>query len=61
MAVTMTDGQLEWLLRAVQGGGGVVAGTAAVVGPMVPCHLGKDKLKRGGRVCFSLIGLLGKA
>ena len=60
MAVTMTDGQLEWLLRAVQGGGGVVAGTAAVVGPMGPCDLGKDKLKSGG-VCFLLIGLLGKA
>ena len=48
MAGTMTDGQLEWLLRAVHGGGGLVAGTAAVVGPMWPCDLGKDKLKRGG-------------
>ena len=52
MAVTMTDGQLEWLLRAVQGGGGLVAGKAAVVGPLGPCDLGKDKLKRGGGAVF---------
>ena len=46
MAVAMTDVQLERLLRAVQGQGG---GAAAVVGPMGPCNLGKDKLKRPKR------------
>ena len=49
MTVAMTDMQLERLLRAVQGGGGVAVGAAAVVGPMGPCNLGKDKLKRPKR------------
>ena len=47
MAVTMTDVQLERLLRAVQGGGGVAAGTATVVGPKGPCNLGKERLEEG--------------
>ena len=46
----MTDEQLAQLIAAVrtQGDAGVgaqSAGAAAVVGPMRPCPLGKDKLK----------------
>ena len=46
----MTDVQFERLIATLQGGGGGgaagAAGAAAVVGPMGPCVLGKDKLKR---------------
>ena len=43
----MTDRQFERLIPTLQGGsGGGGAGAAAVVGPMGPCVLGKDKLKR---------------
>ena len=50
MTVEMTDAQLERLIAAVRGGGGGgAAGAAAVVGPMGPCDLGKDKLKRPKR------------
>ena len=50
MMVEMTDVQLESLVMAVRGrGGGGAAGAAAVVGPMGPCDLGKDKLKRPKR------------
>ena len=48
MTVEMTDTQLERLIAAVRGRGGA-AGAAAVVGPMGPCDLGKDKLKRPKR------------
>ena len=50
MRVEMTDVQLERLIATLQGGGGGGAAGAAraapVVGPMGPCVLGKDKLKR---------------
>ena len=47
MTVDMTDIQFERLITMLQGGGGGgAAGAAAVVGPMGPCSLGKDKLKR---------------
>ena len=50
MAVAMTADQFETLIATLWGGGsGGAAGTvgaAAVVGPMGPCALGKDKLKR---------------
>ena len=48
MAVQMTEQQLNQLITALTGGGGgaQAAGAAAVVGPMQPCHLGKDKIKR---------------
>ena len=50
MTVEMSDDQLERLIATLQGGGGCgPAGTAvvaAVVGPMGPCILGNDKLKR---------------
>ena len=47
----MTDAQLAQLIAAVRtqgdtGAGAQSAGAAAVVGPMRPCPLGKDKLKR---------------
>ena len=46
----MTDAQLAQLIAAVRtqgdvGAGAQSAGAAAVVGPMRPCPLGKDKLK----------------
>ena len=48
--VEMTDAQLQRLIVAVRGGGiGGAAGAATVVGPMGPCGLGKDKLKRPKR------------
>ena len=51
MMVEMTDMQLERLIAAVRGGGGGGAARgAAVVGPMGPCGLGKDKLKRPKRL-----------
>ena len=47
MTVEMTDIQFERLIAMLQGGGGGgAAGAAALVGPMGPCLLGKDKLKR---------------
>ena len=48
MAMQMTDLQLHQLITALTGGGGggQAAGAVAVVGPMQPCHLGKDKIKR---------------
>ena len=49
MTVEMTDAQLERLLMVVRGQGGRAAGAAAVVGPIGPCSLGKDKLKRPKR------------
>ena len=50
MMVEMTDVQLERLIVAVRGGGrGGAARSAVVVGPMGPCGLGKDKLKRPKR------------
>ena len=53
MAVVMTPDQLQMLIATLQGGSGRgaagTAGAAAVVGPMVPCVLGKDKLKRPKR------------
>ena len=49
----MTPDQLQMLIAMLQGGSGRgaagTAGAAAVVGPMVPCVLGKDKLKRPKR------------
>ena len=46
----MTEAQLAQLIAAVRtqegAGGAQSAGAAAVVGPMRPCPLGKDKLKR---------------
>ena len=46
----MTPDQLQTLIAVIQGGGGGgaagAAGAAAMVGPMGPCVLGKDKLKR---------------
>ena len=47
MTVEMTDAQFERLIATLRGGGG--GGAAAVVGPMGPCVLGKDKLKRPKR------------
>ena len=56
MTVAMTPDQLQTLIRAIQAGwGGGAAGAAgpmaaaAMVGPMGPCILGKDKLKRPKR------------
>ena len=50
MTVEMTEAQLDRLIAAVRGGGGRrAAGAAAVVGPMGPCGLGKNKLKRPKR------------
>ena len=55
MAVQMTNEQLEQLIAALRPqeeaaearrDHGQSAGAAAVVGPMMPCPLGKDKLKR---------------
>ena len=46
----MTDVQFERLITTLQGGsGGGAAGAAVVVGPMGPCVLGKEKLKRPER------------
>ena len=49
----MTPDQLQMLIATLQGGSGRgaagTAGAAAVVGFMVPCALGKDKLKRPKR------------
>ena len=47
----MTNQQLQQLIAALQpqpgaGGGVQAAGAAAVVGPMQPCQLGKDKIRR---------------
>ena len=56
MAVQLTQDQLLTLIRGVlEGVGGGAAGAAnptvvaAMVGPMEPCRLGKDKLKRPKR------------
>ena len=56
MAVAMMPDQLQTLIAAIQaGGGGGAAGAAgpmaaaAMVGPMGPCTLSKDKLKRPKR------------
>ena len=51
MAVQMTNDQLAQLIQTLQQGqghAGGVAGAAAatVVGPMAPCVLRKDKIKR---------------
>ena len=50
MTVEMSAEQFERLIATLQGGGGSgaagAAGAAVVVGPMGPCVLGKDKLKR---------------
>ena len=48
MAMQMTDLQLHQLITALTGGGrgGQAAGAAKVVGPMQPCHLGKENIKR---------------
>ena len=47
MTVEITAAQLERLIAAMRGGGGEgAARAAAVVGPMGPYRLGKDKLKR---------------
>ena len=52
MAVQMTEQQLNQLITALTGGGWgtQAAGAAAVVGPMQPCHLGKNKIKRYKRL-----------
>ena len=43
----MTEAQFERLIVPLQGAGsGGAARAAAVVGPMRPCVLGKDKFKR---------------
>ena len=47
MTVEMNDAQFERLIAPLRGGGG--GGAATVVGPMGPCGLGKDKLKRPKR------------
>ena len=47
MTVEMNDAQFERLIAPLRGGGG--GGVATVVGPMGPCGLGKDKLKRPKR------------
>ena len=53
--VQLIDAQFQELLQAAMGqarpvappgGAGMVAGAAAVVGEMPPCHLGKDRLRR---------------
>ena len=53
MAVAMTADQFQTLIATLRGGGvGGAAGTAgaaAMEGPMEPCALGKDKLKRPKR------------
>ena len=51
MAMQMTDLQLHQLITVLTGGSGGVqaAGAAAVVGPMHPCHLGNDNIKRYNR------------
>ena len=53
MAVTMTADQYQTLIDTLRGGGdGGAAGTAGAAtreGPMEPCALGKDKLKRPKR------------
>ena len=50
MTVEMTAAQLERLIAAMRGGGrGEADEAAVVVGPMGPCDLGKDKLKRPKR------------
>ena len=47
MIVEMTNAQFKRLITTLRGGGGGRASrAAAVVGPMGPCVLGKDKLKR---------------
>ena len=50
MAVEMTADQFARLIATLRGGGGGgaagAAGAAVVIGPMGPCVLGKDKLKR---------------
>ena len=48
MMLEMTDAQLDRLIVAMRGKGGAT-GAAAVEGPMGPCGLGKDKLKRPKR------------
>ena len=55
MAVQMTEQQLNALIAALTGSGGggggaQASGAAAVVGPMQPSHLGKDKIKRYKRL-----------
>ena len=50
MTMEMMEAQLDRLIVVVQGGGeGRAAGAAALVGPMGPCGLGKNKLKRPKR------------
>ena len=54
--VQLTEQQFQQLLAAVarpveppvqgNGGAGMVAGAASIVGEMPPCHLGKDRLRR---------------
>ena len=47
MAIQMTQEQFNQLIALIgNAGGGAAAGTAAVIGQMAPCELGKDKLKR---------------
>ena len=47
MTVEMSAEQFDRLIATLQrDGGGGAAGEAVVVGPMGPCVLGKDKLKR---------------
>ena len=47
MAVQLTDDQLTTLIaRLVGAAGGESQGAASAVGPMEPCHLGIDKVKR---------------
>ena len=50
MMVEMSDAQFDRLITTLRrgGGGGAAgeAGAAVVVGPMGPCVMGKDKLKR---------------
>ena len=53
MAVTMTADQYQTLIDTLRGGGdrgaAGTAGAATREGPMEPCALGKDKLKRPKR------------
>ena len=53
MTVEMSADQFDRLIATLQrgGGGGAAgaAGAAVVVGPMGPCVLGKEKLKRPER------------
>ena len=48
MGLQMTDQQLQELIGGIRGhdAGTITAGASAVVGPLPPCALGKDKIKR---------------